>query len=94
LNYQNNYKDNSTMMSNNIKNFESLGISKSIIRNFSWYPLFILHYFDSSTKLSADLDLEKFLDISAKPLFRVETLKLKVFSVIYKCVCVIMFSVL
>jgi len=71
------------MMDNNIKNFDILATSKSIIPNFSWYPLFILHYFDSSTKLFADLDLQKFLDISAKSLFRVETLKSKVFSVIY-----------
>jgi len=80
------------MVSNSIKNFDILGTSKNIIRNFTWYPLFILHYFDSSTKLFEDLDLEKFLYISAKPLFRIETLKLKIFSVIYKCVCVIMFS--
>jgi len=69
-------------MSNNIKNFDILGISKSIIHNFLSYPLFILHYFDNSTKLFAGLDLENFLNISAKPLFRIETLKLKTFSVI------------
>jgi len=92
LDYQNNYKENLTMVSNKIKNFDILGTSK-IIRNCSSYPLFILHYFGSSTKF-ADLDLNKFLDISAKPLFRVETLKVKTFSIIYKCVCVIIFNVL
>jgi len=59
LNYQNNYVENSSVMSNAAKNFDILATSLNILYN----------YFDNPTKLFLNLNLVKFLNTSAKSFF-------------------------
>jgi len=59
LDHQNNYVENSSMMSNAAKNFDILAISLNILHN----------YFDSSLKLFSSYFLVKFLDTLAKSFF-------------------------
>jgi len=56
LDYQNNYVENSRMMSNTLNNFDILAIILNVLYN----------YFDNSIKLFSDLYLAKFLDFLTK----------------------------